>query len=631
VKRAAPYTSLALVMGGLVASGILGAVGCGLLLELDVPNTHLPPEPEAAFLCTAEIYRDIGESREFTEAWELFAFPPKTCSAGPFQTLSCTSDSDCDGHACAGPSPTDYCAAKLDHYESNLLAPGLAWQHRDFGVTEIPITPEVLSKAVAVDCPNLETVGPSGPPGFGAPCGNELTLTGADQTEDVFVRVRLTQDGHVYPAEPAVESFTLRFAERTGLPARPPAIGYLTDRRNLRFADLFIRLEVPFSLGPLQVNRFYIQSIGTIVAEEVGTGAFRIFGGDAKFYLSGSAAAEGEAGEESFCFTADGVNPETVQLAHGAGGVPFFGFGFNLFPAGGLQVDIGFSTTVFDAHQPFVALADRPDERSMLVDLAPLILADPDGDASATRVLWFEDFEEPSERFLGQGASLSDVAFEYGDHEVSVVAYDERGCFNTGSMTLTITNVAPVAVEDEYAGEEDALLEVPAPGVLTNDRDANPTDVLTASLQSAPAHGDVELRADGSFTYSPDPNYVGSDGFTYVARDAALESSAATVFLTITEVEAIDEIDRTRDEIGELLEEGVLTEDEANALDSKLAKAQDELERMHPNAERSACGKLGAFVNQVLDLLGQGVLTEEQARGLIEGAEVDVGEELGCR
>lgn len=624
---------LTLVLGGLVASGLLETTGCGLLIEgPETPHSQVS-SPPTAFFCEAEIYREVGVSREFTEAWQLYAFPPKTCSAGPFEGLSCATEADCDeaGAMCTGPSAEAYCAQKLDRYESDLLAPGLGWQHRDFQVTEIPLGDGVVGKAAAVDCPSLETVGPSGPPGFGAPCGNELVLAGEDAS-DVFVRVRLTLDGTVHTAEPAVASFALRFAERTGLPARPPETAYRREPRGLRFGDFFLELETPFSLGPVTVNQFYIQSIGTILAEDVGAGGFRIFGGDAKFYLAGSAAAQGETGDESFCFTADGINPENVELSHGAGGVPFLGFGFSLFPADGLQVDVGFSTTSFDEYQPFVLLADRPDELSRRVTLAPLVLADPDPDPDVdpASTLWFEDFEGPGERFLGQGAPLSDVLFDYGSHTVSAVAYDARGCSNTSSMTLTITNLAPSALDDAYELQEDAPLEVAAPGVLANDGDANPTDVLGAVLASGPLHGSLALHADGSFRYEPERNYAGPDAFMYVASDGALQSSAAAVSLTVVEVPTDEEIERTRDKIKDLVEAGILTPDQANALDRKLVNAEAELKRAHPNAERSACGKLLAFVHEVQGLVADGTLTEEQGQDLIDDAERDYMVELGC-
>ena len=38
-----------------------------------------------------------------------------------------------------------------------------------------------------------------------------------------------------------------------------------------------------------------------------------------------------------------------------------------------------------------------------------------------------------------------------------------------------------------------------------------------AVMDSAPAHGDVTVNADGSFTYIPDFKYVGPDSFDYSA------------------------------------------------------------------------------------------------------------------
>ena len=44
---------------------------------------------------------------------------------------------------------------------------------------------------------------------------------------------------------------------------------------------------------------------------------------------------------------------------------------------------------------------------------------------------------------------------------------------------------------------------------------------LTAILVSGPAHGTLTLNADGSFSYTPDANYNGTDSFTYKASDGS--------------------------------------------------------------------------------------------------------------
>ncbi|WP_209020536.1 LamG-like jellyroll fold domain-containing protein [Nocardioides sp. 1609] len=100
-------------------------------------------------------------------------------------------------------------------------------------------------------------------------------------------------------------------------------------------------------------------------------------------------------------------------------------------------------------------------------------------------------------------------------------------------------NVAPVAVDDAYSTDEGTVLEVAAPGVLANDTDTEGA-TLTAAIGTQPAHGDVTLDADGSFTYTPDAAFFGTDTFTYTAKDASKTSAPATVTITVDEAELTD-------------------------------------------------------------------------------------------
>lgn len=105
----------------------------------------------------------------------------------------------------------------------------------------------------------------------------------------------------------------------------------------------------------------------------------------------------------------------------------------------------------------------------------------------------------------------------------------------TAAAVTAIDEVAAVAVDDTYSMEENAILTVPAAGVLTNDTDAD-ADPLTAVLVDGPHHGVLVLAADGSFTYTPDADYFGTDTFTYVANDSFLDSNIATVTITINDI-----------------------------------------------------------------------------------------------
>ena len=57
---------------------------------------------------------------------------------------------------------------------------------------------------------------------------------------------------------------------------------------------------------------------------------------------------------------------------------------------------------------------------------------------------------------------------------------------------------------------------------------------LTYTLPRGPKRGEVNIRADGSFTYTPKKNKVGTDSFTYTATDAAGNvSREATVTMQV--------------------------------------------------------------------------------------------------
>ncbi len=95
-------------------------------------------------------------------------------------------------------------------------------------------------------------------------------------------------------------------------------------------------------------------------------------------------------------------------------------------------------------------------------------------------------------------------------------------------------NAAPVAAGDAYSTGEGQGLDVAAPGVLANDTDAD-DDPLTATAATQPAHGEVTVAANGSFTYTPDAGFSGTDTFTYKASDGTAESAPATVTVTVDE------------------------------------------------------------------------------------------------
>jgi uncharacterized repeat protein (TIGR01451 family) len=104
----------------------------------------------------------------------------------------------------------------------------------------------------------------------------------------------------------------------------------------------------------------------------------------------------------------------------------------------------------------------------------------------------------------------------------------------TGTVTITISNLpdAPDTQDDAYSTQRDTALVEPAPGVLANDSDYD-GDPLVAALASPPTDGGVVLNGDGSFTYTPNPGFVGSDSFSYTADDGLNPPVAAQVEVTV--------------------------------------------------------------------------------------------------
>ncbi|WP_147291974.1 cadherin-like domain-containing protein [Mycolicibacterium aichiense] len=90
-------------------------------------------------------------------------------------------------------------------------------------------------------------------------------------------------------------------------------------------------------------------------------------------------------------------------------------------------------------------------------------------------------------------------------------------------------NRAPRPVDDSYSIDQDTQL---TGNVLTNDTDAD-GDTLTATVDDGPSHGSLTLNSNGSFTYTPDENYYGTDSFSYIASDGNGGTAVATASIAV--------------------------------------------------------------------------------------------------
>ncbi len=127
-------------------------------------------------------------------------------------------------------------------------------------------------------------------------------------------------------------------------------------------------------------------------------------------------------------------------------------------------------------------------------------------------------------------------SFGIRNSSVDGISYGSRESIRPPELLVVAlpagADLPPVAAADAYDQSEDLDLVIPSPGVLANDVDED-GDSLTVSLAAQPTHGTLDLAANGSFTYVPDPDYFGVDAFSYVVDDGRGGTDTGIATLTI--------------------------------------------------------------------------------------------------
>lgn len=105
---------------------------------------------------------------------------------------------------------------------------------------------------------------------------------------------------------------------------------------------------------------------------------------------------------------------------------------------------------------------------------------------------------------------------------------DGQAWSSTGVATITIanTNTAPVAQNVSLTINEDSVGQV---RLSATDSD---NDALTFSIVDGPTHGTTSISS-ATLTFTPSPDYFGTESFTYRAADASTVSNIATISITV--------------------------------------------------------------------------------------------------
>ena len=92
---------------------------------------------------------------------------------------------------------------------------------------------------------------------------------------------------------------------------------------------------------------------------------------------------------------------------------------------------------------------------------------------------------------------------------------------NSATITLRYTDTAPAVTDESYGVFENHVLTVAAAGLLSGASDIDAGDHLVVSLHGQAANGQAVVNSDGSFSYTPNAGFVGTDSFSFDVTDGA--------------------------------------------------------------------------------------------------------------
>jgi len=148
-----------------------------------------------------------------------------------------------------------------------------------------------------------------------------------------------------------------------------------------------------------------------------------------------------------------------------------------------------------------------------------------DGDAPATTST-VESVTQPKNGSLTQSPTVPG-SFVYtpnpgfiGTDTFEFTVVDGAGTVSTGAVTINVDapNNAPRAINDSFDVEENEDVDVDVSQLLANDIDID-GDVLQISSCTSPQNGQIKTKKDGSFTYTPNDNFLGTDSVTCTIMD----------------------------------------------------------------------------------------------------------------
>jgi len=121
---------------------------------------------------------------------------------------------------------------------------------------------------------------------------------------------------------------------------------------------------------------------------------------------------------------------------------------------------------------------------------------------------------------------------QHGEATINVFIWDQTiNAQYEFNVMIEPVNDAPSAVPNSITVDEDTATDI-----QLNFEDID-SESVTYHTYSQPAHGSVTINeTTGIATYTPNLNYIGTDSFTFIVNDGDLDSTQATISITVSAI-----------------------------------------------------------------------------------------------
>nr|WP_290226527.1 cadherin-like domain-containing protein [Trichocoleus desertorum] len=204
-------------------------------------------------------------------------------------------------------------------------------------------------------------------------------------------------------------------------------------------------------------------------------------------------------------------------------------------------------------------IATTVEDTLLVLNAADLLANDSDVEDS----LLIDNFTQPENGSLsvnGNGTYLytPDPDFN-GSDSFTYTVTDSSGGTAVATVTLTVAsaNDLPIANANSFSFDEDGTLTITADDLLSNDTDVDGNSLLITNFTPT-QNGRLVDRGANTFVYTPDPNFNGTDFFTYTITDGTSNNATAVAVVTLT-INSINDVPIVGNDAFSTNEDTVLT------------------------------------------------------------------------